>query len=374
MGRGAGGIRPRGRSIQIDFYYKGVRCRETLKMEPSAKNIKYASNLKASIQRDIALGIFSYSKYFPESKKNVLWGERREIKVKDALIDYLDRISKRLENSTYQEYKSVIEWHLIPQFGEVYLSEVSSYDINTWISGLEVSNKRINNILIPFRGMFSEMFMEGAVKENPLDRVRNLPNNLREPDPFSPEEVKKILENCDSENRRLFQFAFWSGLRTSELIALQWKDISLEKKLVFVRRAKVKGREKGPKTSAGKREVMLLTPAKDALEEVELDLRNGKVFLNPKTGEPWTGDRQIRESAWTHILRKAGVRYRNPYHTRHTYASMLLSAGENPMWVASQMGHKDWGMIRKRYGRWIPSVDPTAGGKAELFWSQLGHQ
>lgn len=67
---------------------------------------------------------------------------------------------------------------------------------------------------------------------------------------------------------------------------------------------------------------------------------------------------------WQTVLRKAGIRYRNPYQTRHTYASLLLSVGENPMWVASQMGHADWGMIRKRYGRWIPSVDLEVGEKA----------
>jgi integrase len=47
------------------------------------------------------------------------------------------------------------------------------------------------------------------------------------------------------------------------------------------------------------------------------------------------------------------VKYRCPYQTRHTFASMMLSSGKNPMWVASQMGHADWGMIRKVYGRWI---------------------
>ncbi|RMH36814.1 MAG: hypothetical protein D6694_13555, partial [Gammaproteobacteria bacterium] len=54
------------------------------------------------------------------------------------------------------------------------------------------------------------------------------------------------------------------------------------------------------------------------------------------------------------------VRYRPPYQTRHTYASMMLSAGANPLWVARQMGHKDWGMIRKRYGRWIPQEQSEA--------------
>jgi len=73
-------------------------------------------------------------------------------------------------------------------------------------------------------------------------------------------------------------------------------------------------------------------------------------------------DHAIRQ-AWAGILRRAGIRYRNPYQTRHTYASMLLTAGENPMWVATQMGHADWGMIRKVYGRWIPANDPLAGSR-----------
>jgi integrase len=49
------------------------------------------------------------------------------------------------------------------------------------------------------------------------------------------------------------------------------------------------------------------------------------------------------------------VRYRNPYQTRHTYASTLLSANENPWWVAKQMGHVDVEMVFRHYGKWIPN-------------------
>jgi len=63
-----------------------------------------------------------------------------------------------------------------------------------------------------------------------------------------------------------------------------------------------------------------------------------------------------------------------PYQTRHTYASTMLSLGENPAWIASQMGHADWGMIRKRYARWIPQIDSSAGEKVMKHlvtnWSQ----
>lgn len=48
---------------------------------------------------------------------------------------------------------------------------------------------------------------------------------------------------------------------------------------------------------------------------------------------------------------------------------MMLSAGEHPMWVAKQMGHTDWTMIARVYGRWMPSADTDAGNKAEKLWN-----
>lgn len=54
----------------------------------------------------------------------------------------------------------------------------------------------------------------------------------------------------------------------------------------------------------------------------------------------------------------------NPYQTRHNYASMMLSSGEHPMWVSQQMGHADWTMIARRYGKWMPDANPDSGGKA----------
>lgn len=76
---------------------------------------------------------------------------------------------------------------------------------------------------------------------------------------------------------------------------------------------------------------------------------------------------------WVPAMKKAGVRYRRPYQTRHTYASMMLSAGEHPMWVAKQLGHTDWTMIARVYGRWMPSADLSAGAKAESVWLTSTH-
>ncbi len=69
-------------------------------------------------------------------------------------------------------------------------------------------------------------------------------------------------------------------------------------------------------------------------------------------------------------MRQAGVRYRNPYQTRHTYASMLLSNGENIMWVAKQLGHVNVEMVIRTYGKWIPDNSISTGYKLVNDWGK----
>lgn len=146
--------------------------------------------------------------------------------------------------------------------------------------------------------------------------------------------------------------------------------------MVRVRRASVNKITKQPKTKSGERDVKLFPPALNALQDQKQFsfLADGRVFHNPRTNTPWETDAQIRKTMWQPALKRAGVLYRIPYQTRHTYASTLLSAGENPLWVAQQMGHKDWGMIRKRYGRYIQEIDSSAGSKIMQLWAQNGHK
>ena len=147
-----------------------------------------------------------------------------------------------------------------------------------------------------------------------------------------------------------------------------------EKNQAHVQRAVVEKKVKCTKTRAGNRHVLLLPPALEALQaQKALTGSKGKrVFHNPLTGQPWETDGQIRETYWKPLLKKAGVRYRNPYQTRHTYASMMLSAGENMLWVAKQMGHTDTEMIIKIYGKWIPDTQVENGYQTVKDWGADG--
>jgi len=370
------GITARGGSIQIDFYLDGRRCRESLKLPPTKANLTYAQGVKASIQHAVAMGKFRYADYFPDSTRAREGGRSSNQTVADALDNFLEGCRRTKEYSTWLGYRGAVEYHLKPQFGKLLLRDVTSAGVKAWLGTLAVSNKRINNVLIPLRAVCGDAFADGVIDRNPVDRIKNLPNRFEEPDPFRPEEISKILAVAPEQARNLFQFAFWTGLRTSELIALEWGDVDWPKNVIRIRRASVGKRIKGPKTKSGERDVKLFPPALEALtgQKPFTFLAGNRVFYNPRTNQPWETGSQILKTAWMPALKRAGVLYRNAYQTRHTYASTLLSAGENPLWVAQQMGHKDWSMIIRRYGRWIPEVDTSAGGKVMAYWAQIGHK
>lgn len=380
MGRKLTGVRAVSETtIEIAFTYRGVRCRERLKLKPTPANLKAASRHREAILDAIAHGTFDYSVTFPDSPRAILFSLQpgRAITIKEYLDGWLKQISDQLKTSTWNDYRKTINNHLIPAFGHIHLSELKRTHIKEWASDLEVSNKRIANLLSPLRVALQEAVDDELIESNPLYgwtyKRRLPPKSTDDIDPFTPDEQIAIMDKLVGQGRNLIQFAFWTGLRTSELVALEWGDIDWPRGMVRISRAHTQAAHEAEttKTRAGVRDVKLLPLALDALKmqkQHSMLHPSERVFLNPRTDEPWTGDQPIRRTLWTHALKRAGVRYRRPYQTRHTYASMMLSAGESPLWVAQQMGHSDWTMIARVYGRWIPDADPNAGDKAvEIF-------
>lgn len=379
-GRQAGVRASTQRSITIDFYYRGVRCRERLRLVPTAANQKFAANLRAQIQAEIARGTFDYAKFFPDSKRASMLSRTpgAAVTIGKALEQWLKGMKGQIQHSTYNDYDLAIQNVWIPAFGTKRLTELTRGDLKEWVAAQTCGLKRIRNLLLPLRGLFTQAMEDEQITANPFigwtPRKIEPPKESDDVDPFTPAEVKAILDAASGQVRNLFEFGFWTGLRTSELIALRWEDVDLVNGMISVRRAKVRKQVKAPKTKAGRRTVPLLEPALNAVlaQRQHTQLAGAEVFLNPRTGEPWEHDGPIRKTAWQPTLKSAGVRYRYPYQMRHTFASTLLSAGENPVWVASMMGHKDWTMIVRTYGRWIPSVAPDAGQKVAALWSTSG--
>ena len=176
-----------------------------------------------------------------------------------------------------------------------------------------------------------------------------------EVDPFTEQEREQLLAAARPDEEPTVRFWLNAGLRPGELIAFKWPKVDWTNRKARIDLNQVVGIEKAPKTAAGVRDVDLRDAAVGALiAQKPVSFEAGQhVFLNPRTGKAWTTDAQVRKTLWQPLLERAGVRYRNPYQCRHTFASALLTAGENPWYVAEQLGHVDVQMVFRIYGKFI---------------------
>jgi integrase len=360
-------------SIEITFTYRRTRCRERIKLEPTPANLKRASQHRAAVLDAIVKGTFNYAATFPDSPRRLKFADTpgEVTTVERYLESWITQRKNQLKASTWRSYRAIITL-IIKQFGTLNLSELKRPALKAWLSAMKCGNKRLANVQSPLRQALHDAVMDDLLETNPMhDWIYKNADAIKaidDVDPFSIQEEELILKQLTGQTRNMFQFFFWTGLRTSELTALRWGDIDWIRGEFKIDRAQTQAADEAetPKTKAGRRTVKLLPPAMEALvaQKVHTYLLGQEIFHDPRYNAPWTGDQPIRDGFWIPALRRAKVRYRRPYQTRHTYASRMLTAGESPMWVAAQMGHSDWGMIRRVYGKWIPDAQPEAGMKA----------
>jgi integrase len=138
--------------------------------------------------------------------------------------------------------------------------------------------------------------------------------------------------------------------------------MDFERRVLIIRRTERRGRVSVPKSGKARRVDMSrqLTHALlglKSLQEAEAAVAGiappARVFSMPGTTEAIRDD-SFRNYVWSAILRRAGLRYRKPHTLRHTFASLLIEAGESLKYVQEQLGHHSAAFTLAVYGHLIP--------------------
>ncbi len=275
----------------------------------------------------------------------------------------------RWKPATLVQYENVLAKQLLPTFGGIRLSGITEAsilrEVTAWSDG-GLSARRINLILVLFKGILKAARRRHLIATDPAIGVRLLPELQTEVDPLSLEEIERFLKACPAFWRPYFITAFKTGARPGEMAALRWGDVDLKRTTARIHTARARGIEGTPKTLSSVRDLDLLPEVVGALraqrrEQSGRRLKAGRrripsresyVFAGPQGGH--LNMNYVRDEIWYPTLETARLRRRVFYQTRHTFASNALQAGEDPGWVARMLGHKTLEILFSTYARFIP--------------------
>ena len=233
-------------------------------------------------------------------------------------------------------------------FGERPVGELRSEEIAAWRIALSPGYRF--DATQALRQVLARAVVWGMIDVNPAKLgVDNPSPRRREQRPFdSWAELDAVAANLSPRDRPMVIFAAATGLRPAEWLALEWRDIDLAARVVYVHRAFTKGRLKCPKTEASRRAVPLQTIALDALERQAASRRSALVFPAERGG--YLDLHNFRNREWKPAQIAAGIApLRRIYDLRHTFATFALRAGISTFDLSRYMG-ASLTMIDRHYG------------------------
>jgi len=190
---------------------------------------------------------------------------------------------------------------------------------------------------------------KGYLVADPLAELSPPSKPDKLPKAISLDELKRICQCIrsdyeGSEHRRageliwyipLFRFAFYTGMRVSELGRLRCRDISHKNNLITIREQKNKKEQTIP----------LNAKAREVLEGIEQGHPDDYVFRSPRMTEKSRSIRSFRETvsrAFTKYRREAGINKRLTFHSlRHGFATALAEAGKSAVIIKEACRHAD---------------------------------
>jgi integrase len=289
--------------------------------------------------------------------------------------------------STVHFYEKNLRLHVwsVDKFADKPLKLTAASDIGDLLGPLRERGHKsvVRNVRLAVSAVFNwargERGADGEylVNDNPVTRIKRVKVDLREDriDPFTPEEVRRIVAAAKpGAERRIVTVALGAGLRPSETFGLKRDDIDLNARIIRVRQSYTKHGQSGLKTWRSRRDVNMTEPVYRALREQLLETEIESPWLWPMSRQrPHPRNpAQFSGARWAPILRRAGVKHRNFYQCRHTFATLLLQGRADWRYIADQMGHVDLTMLQKHYWKWRPGsiVGPAVDPIAEAFGSE----
>lgn len=379
---------------------------------------QHAEDMKIDVEKAIRRGEFDIA-----AMKAARAPEKQEATA-PTLKDYFEKhftkeyLESGVRQSTREAYEGAFNRHIIPTLGEKPVNQITRADIKALVGSLarkkyervvqeviennegkkvtakvkmerSLAKASIRIITASLCACLNHAREDGYIRDNPANRLTKLYRQAKalhpEIQPLTAVEVPLFLQSARQHTPayyELFLTLLHTGVRSGECAGLQWGDLDFNSKFVIVRRTVTpSGRIENTKTDRIRRvdmsdELATVLKALRGRRKAEY-LKRGKempewVFLSPGR-IIWEGGKQVgrkdgervdmhnvKGRAFRLVLEKAGLRRIRLHDLRHSYASILISAGVSPAYVQQQLGHASIKMTVDTYTHLIPGAGRQA--------------
>lgn len=376
----------------MDFYYRGVRCREQTALPDSVDNRRRVQTLLNRISKEIQQGSFDYAATFPTSPRATQFRSpgdtvtgaggpstrAAEVEVPDSptFTDFSQTWRSEMAPQWRRLHRNgvdaIFDAHLLPVFGDRGVATITKAEVLKFRAKLAKLPGRTSDTLSPARinkimGILRQLMTEASERfdfPNPFKGVKRLRSRRPDVQPFTLDEVETIRYTIRPDYRNYVTVRFFTGMRTGEINGLKWKYVDFDQGLILVREVYSAGQtEENAKTESSLRDIPMLPLVSEALlaqrETSQPDSEDGYVFTT-RAGNPIDAH-NFANRVWYPLLRYLGMERRRPYQSRHTTATLMLAAGEAPEWIARLMGHSNTQMLFTVYSRYVPNLTRQDG-------------
>ncbi len=282
------------------------------------------------------------------------------------------------KSATILDYRAVLKHHVLPVFDKTPVNEVDRFKVKNFLLAkinAGYAQSTVTHMKNALSGILNMAVDAGHIQFNPAQRLGKIFKGkpLRDGiDALTQEELSTLLETFQrhfAEHYPLTLTLARTGMRYGEALALQWGDIDFNGRFIRVSRGFSRGRlEETPKSGKARPvdmskqlahvlQGLLVTRKKETLARGWKEVPQW-VFVS-ETGTP-IDQYNWRRRVFYKALSKAGIRHIRIHDLRHTYASLLLQAGESLTYIRDQLGHASIKMTVDIYGHMAPGGNRDA--------------
>ncbi|WP_185819931.1 tyrosine-type recombinase/integrase [Salibacterium salarium] len=282
-----------------------------------------------------------------EQKRDLLTGNHLEESrktLKDGFNDYMMLVApKRLGSIALQGAESYFKNHIEPVFGFREMVSIKSIEIQKFLvkKEEELANSTIIKMYTLMNQIYKMMIQWNELKANPLDGVQKPLPDYKEKNTWTKEECHRFLSVAKEYHSYMaFWLALQFGLRFSEVLGLQWRNIDFVNKVLHVHQSYHEDKKKlgRLKTDSSQRDIPISHQQAEFLKQYkEKQMPKCELVVANSNGN-FMMKRNVRR-AMQRICERAEVRQITFHELRHTHATLMLELNEHVKIVQQRLGH-----------------------------------